>query len=149
MLLVDASLSTTTHRLVGGEALAATSHCRLCFGNNEGMTTDAPKLLAEGVALASRNWARVSERLEIALEDIAHFALHQVGKANHDAILRELGIPEARALRLYHEVGNVGAAGVPLALSVAVERGLVREGELAMLMGIGSGLNVHMMAVRW
>jgi 3-oxoacyl-[acyl-carrier-protein] synthase-3 len=75
--------------------------------------------------------------------------LHQVGKANHDALMRELGLPDERVMRLYADYGNVGAAGVPFTLATAIEQGRLRDGELAVLMGIGSGLNCTMLGVRW
>lgn len=148
MLLVREPLQSSGHRLAGGAALAATEHCKLCFGTNEGMTTDAPRLLTEGVALARRTWTRVEAELGISIDEVSLFALHQVGKANHDAILAALGIPEDRAPRCYIEHGNVGAAGVPLTLSLSAGNQLA-PGDLVMLMGIGSGLNVNMMGVRW
>jgi 3-oxoacyl-[acyl-carrier-protein] synthase-3 len=80
---------------------------------------------------------------------VKEFVLHQVGKANHDALIQRLALPPDRAIRLYPEFGNVGAAGVPFTLATAIERGRIAAGDLAMLLGIGSGLNCTMLGVRW
>ena len=149
MLLVHEDISTTGHRLLGGAANGATEHNRLCVGTEAGMTTDPAKLLREGVKLAELTWAQTREVLGIEVPEVKEFALHQVGRANHDALLQALRLPPDRALRIYPQLGNMGAAGVPVTLATAVESGRVKEGDMVALMGIGSGLNCQMMGVRW
>ena len=149
MILRRADDSRTGHRLRGGVFQAATEHNRLCLGTETGMVTDPPKLLAEGVALARRTWDQSRVELGWDHPQIAEYALHQVGKANHEALIKNLSLPDAKALRVYTGLGNVGAAGVPITLALAVEQGRLRTGQTAALMGIGSGLNVAMMRVDW
>jgi len=149
MLLVHEDISTTGHRLMGGLSMAATDHNRLCIGTAEQMHTDAPKLLSEGVSLAHQNWIQVRSDLNLEPERIKTYAMHQVGKANHEAVIHALDLPEERTIRLYPDYGNVGAAGVPLAMSMAKEQGKFNDGDTVMLMGIGSGLNTQMMQVVW
>lgn len=148
-LLVHERHARAGHQLLGGTMLAATEHSRLCIGTETEMRTDAATLLREGVRLAKATWLQAQRELELGVEDVSEFALHQVGKANHEALISALGLPDARALRLYPDYGNVGAAGVPLTLAEAVRAGRVRTGDRAMLMGIGSGLNCAMLGVRW
>ena len=64
-------------------------------------------------------------------------------------MIRALGIPPNRALRIYIDHGNVGSCGVPLSLSMLAEQGRVQRGSRVGLMGIGSGLNVMMLGVEW
>ncbi len=137
------------HQLLGGAYRAATEHSRLCLGTSTEMKTDAATLLRAGVDLAEETMRDALETLDLELTDVAEFVLHQVGKANHDAILERFAIPEARAQRLYVDHGNVGAAGVPFTLASAVEQGRLAPGNTALLMGIGSGLNCTMLGVRW
>jgi acyl-CoA:acyl-CoA alkyltransferase len=149
MLLVHERHSKTGHRLLGGAAQAATEFNRLCVGTATQMKTDPAKLLREGVKLATFTWAKTCEQLSLDVGDYAQFALHQVGKANHDSVLQTLRLPPNRALRIYPTLGNMGAAGVPLTLSRAVEEKRIVAGDHAALLGIGSGLNCQMMGVRW
>jgi 3-oxoacyl-[acyl-carrier-protein] synthase III len=148
-LLVHERHSKHGHQFLGGISLAATQHSGLCLGTATEMKTDATTLLREGVALAKRTYAAVQSELDFVPAEVTEFVLHQVGKANHDTLVRELALPVDRTLRLYPTHGNVGAAGVPLTLATAVSQGRVQPGELALLMGIGSGLNCTMMGVRW
>jgi 3-oxoacyl-[acyl-carrier-protein] synthase-3 len=64
-------------------------------------------------------------------------------------VIAALEVPGERAIRLYPKLGNVGAAGVPLALSESLDEGRFDNGDTVMLMGIGSGLNTQMMRVEW
>jgi 3-oxoacyl-[acyl-carrier-protein] synthase-3 len=148
MLLVHERHATRGHQLLGGASLAATEFSHLCIGTATEMKTDAARLLREGVALAERTWLQAQANLGLGPTDFAEFALHQVGQANHDAILQRLGLPSDKALRLYPEHGNVGAAGVVLTLARLMEAGRLKAGDAVMMMGIGSGLNCSMMALR-
>ena len=148
-LLVHEKHATKGHQLLGGAAKAATHHSRLCLGTPTEMKTDAATLLRAGVDLAEVTMGQVRRELDLQLGDVKEFVLHQVGKANHDAIRDRFDLPEERAQRLYLDHGNVGAAGVPFTLATAVERGRLQSGETALLMGIGSGLNCTMLGVRW
>ncbi|MBU0553122.1 3-oxoacyl-ACP synthase III [Myxococcota bacterium] len=147
MLLTRRGLSPQGHALIGAEARAATQFADLCVGSEAGMKTDAPKLLAEGVRLARQAWQAARDHLEIDPARVALYAMHQVGVANHDAVIQALDLDEACAPRLYPDYGNVGAAGVPLTL--ALSQGALQPGDEALLMGIGSGLNVQIMKVIW
>jgi len=149
MLLVHEDLAQSGHRLLGGSANAATEFNRLCVGTETQMKTDPAKLLKEGMRLADRTWNDTRRDLGIEVGDVAEFCLHQVGRANHDALLQALKLPPNRAMRIYTDYGNMGACGVPMTLAKAVEAGRVSEGDLVTLMGIGSGLNSQMMGVRW
>jgi 3-oxoacyl-[acyl-carrier-protein] synthase-3 len=135
-------------RLLGGASLSATEHRQLCMGDARGMQTDSVQLLREGVALASRTWSEVRETLGWSGEDVSMFAMHQVGKAHHDAVTRALQVEAARSPPVYGWLGNVGSCGVPVTASTIRDRGLVRAGESVALMGIGSGLNCMMLGLK-
>ena len=149
-ILTHSSLSQNPERrLIGGSARSATEFSHLCQGTMTQMRTDAPKLLAEGISIAKETFTRSQAWLKMSTTSFNAFCMHQVGKANHEGVLKALGIPPDRTLKLYPELGNTGAAAVPLALAFSVEKGLLPTGASALLMGIGSGLNCWMMGVRW
>ena len=149
MLMVHKDVATSGHRLLGYASQAATEHSRLCIGTETYMKTDPAKLLVEGVKVATRTWAQLRAELRISPAHIREYVMHQVVKGNHDAVLNALELPSDRALRMYPEHGNMGAAGVPVTLGKAVEEKRIEAGDKVALMGIGSGLNSTMMAVEW
>lgn len=149
MVLCSEKMARGSHRFVGGVTQAATQWSHLCVGTPTKMTTDPTTLLSEGVALAKRTWQLANAEFGFGPETVKEYALHQVGRANHDAVVQALKIPPNKALRLYIDNGNVGACGVPLTLAKLVEQKRVQAGDRVALMGIGSGLNVMMMGVEW
>lgn len=148
-LLTSEKRQTGGHRLLGGVTRAATHHSQLCLGTATEMTTDAPTLLKAGVELANTTYEALHEELGLDRAVVREHLLHQVGKANHDALIGRLGLPQERVLRLYDRYGNVGAAGVPFTLATALQEGRLNDGEEALLLGIGSGLNCTMLGIRW
>lgn len=149
VVLTHADRAHTGHRLLGGTLWSATQHHDLCVGDTRGMQTDAVKLLREGVALARQAWDDVRPWLGWDQAPPSTYALHQVGQAHHDTVLRAMGVPTDHAPRIYPWLGNVGACGVPVTAALAVDQGHVRPGDALALMGIGSGLNVAMLGVTW
>ncbi|MEL6345788.1 MAG: 3-oxoacyl-[acyl-carrier-protein] synthase III C-terminal domain-containing protein, partial [Myxococcota bacterium] len=149
MVLTSARNSRTSRRFLGGLSLAATEFNRLCVGTSTKMTTDPTRLLSEGVKLAQRTWQSVHQHVDIRPTVVSQYALHQVGRANHQSVIRALGLPADRALAVYPEHGNVGAAGVPLTLALNESQGRLPPGARVGMLGIGSGLNVSMMGAQW
>jgi acyl-CoA:acyl-CoA alkyltransferase len=149
MVLTSRRLSTSGRRFLGGISRAATQWSRLCVGTSTKMTTDPSRLLSEGVKLAKVAWDDVQSEIPLQSPGTKEYALHQVGRANHDAVVQALGIPPNKAYRTYIDHGNVGACGVPLTLAMLCDQGRVVQGDRVGLMGIGSGLNVMMMGVQW
>jgi 3-oxoacyl-[acyl-carrier-protein] synthase-3 len=149
MLLSSRRRSRTGHRFLGGLARAATEYNRLCVGTSTKMTTDAALFLSEGVVFAECIWSSVHQHVDLRPSAVQEYALHQVGRANHTRVISALGLPPERALSIFPDHGNVGAAGVPLTLSMGLTRSRIREGDRVGMLGIGSGLNVSMMGIRW
>ena len=137
------------HRFLGGLNLAATEHCRLCYGQVDGMTTNTRELLVQGIGLATRTWSRASEEYGWTVDDFDHFVLHQVSRTHTEKFSQAIGLDLEKVYRLYPDFGNIGPAGVPIVMSKLDESGQLREGDRMALMGIGSGLNCTMAEVIW
>ena len=149
MVLCSGKRAKKGHRFLGGIARAATEWSHLCVGTSTKMTTDPARLLSEGVKLAKQTWQDVQSVIPLDPQQTDEYALHQVGRANHDAVIRALRIPPNKAVRLYIDHGNVGSCGVPLSLAALVERERIRKNSRIGMLGIGSGLNVMMLGVEW
>lgn len=72
--------------------------------------------------------------------ELAAFVPHQANLRIIEAIARKLGAGKAVIARDIVNAGNTSAASIPLALSRMLERGEVRSGEPALLLGFGAGL---------
>lgn len=141
------------HALHGGVFEAAPEHHALCRwgldARGQFMATESVAVLHHGVDLARRSFARLCEEAGWAPADFDRTICHQVGSAHRDQVLPVLGLRPERDYVTYDRLGNTGACAVPVSLALADEEGFVRPGDRVGLLGIGSGLNCLMLAVRW
>ncbi|MFG1942618.1 beta-ketoacyl-ACP synthase III [Nonomuraea sp. NPDC048826] len=80
------------------------------------------------------------ERAGVDPSELSAFIPHQANLRIIEAIARRLGAEKAVVARDIVLAGNTSAASIPLALSRMLERGEVRSGELALVLGFGAGL---------
>ncbi len=149
MILCHKSVATTSHQFCGTVSLSATEHSKICLGTYDWMRTDAPKLLTEGVALASQVWSLSKEQFGWEEPDLKQYICHQVGAPHLAALLKSLHLRREKAFLTYPEFGNMGSAALPFTLSKALDAGAFQSGDTVALMGIGSGLNCSMAKVIW
>jgi 3-oxoacyl-[acyl-carrier-protein] synthase-3 len=62
---------------------------------------------------------------------------------------KKMGVPMERVVVTVQDHGNTSAASIPLALSVGVERGQIRPGDLIVTEAIGGGLAWGSVLLRW
>jgi 3-oxoacyl-[acyl-carrier-protein] synthase-3 len=84
--------------------------------------------------------AQACERAGVAVSDLAVFVPHQANLRIVEAIARRLGVPRERVADDIVHAGNTSSASIPLALSRMAERGDVKPGSLALLLGFGAGM---------
>jgi len=149
MVLGRSDLEPDGHTFTGSVNLAATQHCRLCAGNIDHMVTRTKELLVAGMELAVRTWGKATEALGWTADTVDHFVLHQVSKVHTEQLAGILGIDVTKIFRLYPEFGNIGPAGVPIALSKLEDSGRLERGQRVALLGIGSGINCTMAELLW
>ena len=84
--------------------------------------------------------AQACERAGVAVSDLAAFVPHQANLRIIEAIARKLGVPRERLADDIVHAGNTSSASIPLALSRMAERGDLKPGSPALLLGFGAGL---------
>jgi 3-oxoacyl-[acyl-carrier-protein] synthase-3 len=149
MLLSRADLAGSSHRYRGGDSRAATQHADLCRGQMDDMRTQTRPLLMAGLELAQQLYPPTMAELGHERDDIAAWVVHQISKVHTSMIVDVLDLDADRVPVLYPEHGNIGPAGVPTILSKHAEAGALHEGDHAMLLGVGSGLNASVSEVVW
>ncbi len=60
-----------------------------------------------------------------------------------------LALNEALDFPTFETLGNTGAVALPITLALAAEAGSLARDQNVALLGIGSGINCHMLGVRW
>ncbi len=158
VLLTNKNISKTGHRLLGGISGAATQFNDLCRGNDDSgggsnwsplMETDAETLMQEGCRLAGDTWTAFKSNLDWSNEDVDRVFCHQVGTMHRKLLYETIGMSLDKDFSTLEFLGNTGAASLPATLAMGEEKGVLRVGNKAALLGIGSGLNCLMLGVEW
>jgi 3-oxoacyl-[acyl-carrier-protein] synthase-3 len=144
--------------LLGGVARGNTDFHGLCHsGADEAvatgmqplMNTDSEQLMHEGIAAAAATFDRFLTLLGWRTGDIHQTFCHQVGTAHRKLLLERLGLDAARDFSTVEWLGNTGSAALPVTMALGIEAGRVAAGDKIAMLGIGSGINVLMLAVEW
>jgi 3-oxoacyl-[acyl-carrier-protein] synthase III len=141
------------HRLLAGAYVAATQHSTLCQGDTAGealqMETDSEQLLLAGVEVARETWEKFEKESGWNRDTPDHLICHQVGNTHRRKLYETVGLDLAKDFSTFATLGNTGSAALPTALALAADQGVLKSGDKAALLGIGSGINSLMLAVEW
>jgi 3-oxoacyl-[acyl-carrier-protein] synthase III len=85
----------------------------------------------------------------LSIEEVDLLVAHQANLRINEMVGRQLGLPDDRVYNNIQRYGNTTAATIPVALTEAVDRGLLNRGDLLVLTAFGSGFTWASAAVRW
>ncbi len=154
LVMGSRKVQDTGHHLLGGACRANTLHNDLCHGGQNSeqetlMSTDAELLLVKGIETASMCWQAFLEEINWDKESIDRFFCHQVGNAHARQLFSTLGLEPERNFETLSVLGNVGSVSAPITMAMGIEKGKLKSGQKAALLGIGSGINSVMLGVEW
>ena len=145
-------------KLRGGVYRSAPEHHALCtWGPDTGipasglqvMNTDSVGVLQNGVSLGLETYEAFKRELNFRGGAPDKIICHQVGATHQDPLLRSIGIPREKDFTTFQYLGNMGTVSLPITAAMAAERGVLQPGDQVGLLGIGSGLNCLMLALKW
>lgn len=154
LVMGDRKAQDTGRRLTGGSCRANTKHNDLCQGGQNCeqetlMSTDSELLLEKGVETAALCWQDFLSETGWTRESVSRFFCHQVGQAHARRLFSVLELDPARNFETLDVLGNVGSVSAPITMAMGVERGKLKRGQRAALLGIGSGINSVMLGLEW
>ncbi len=154
LVMEDRNSTDTGHYLAGGACRANTAHNDLCQGGQAGkegilMATDSEQLLQQGVETAALCWQDFLMELGWQKAEIDRFFCHQVGRAHAQLLFETLDLEPAKNFETLATLGNVGSVSAPITMAMGIEQQVLRPGQRAALLGIGSGINSLMLGVEW
>lgn len=82
-------------------------------------------------------------------EDINMVVPHQANYRIIDSASKRLGIPVEKFYLNLDRYGNTSSASIGIALGEALEKGLVKKGDIIALTGFGAGLTYGSIVMRW
>jgi 3-oxoacyl-[acyl-carrier-protein] synthase-3 len=92
---------------------------------------------------------RIIHASAYSLDELRWIVPHQANARIVQAAAKRLGIPEDRFFMNMEEYANTSAASIPIALSEMEQKGLMKKGDLIMLIGFGAGLTYGATVLRW
>ncbi|MEN6364306.1 MAG: 3-oxoacyl-[acyl-carrier-protein] synthase III C-terminal domain-containing protein, partial [Rectinema sp.] len=92
---------------------------------------------------------RIMHATAYKLEDFAWIVPHQANARIVQAAGKRFGIPEKKFYMNIDEYANTSSASIPIALAEMESKGLLKQGDLVMLLGFGSGLTYGAGVIRW
>ncbi|KIT17766.1 beta-ketoacyl-ACP synthase III [Jannaschia aquimarina] len=85
----------------------------------------------------------------LGIADVDRVVPHQANIRIIDRTAAKLGLPREKVVVTVQDHGNTSAASIPLAMSVAVDQGLLAERDVVVTEAIGGGLSWGAVALRW
>lgn len=108
---------------------------------------------SEVFKFAARKMADVSEealrKSGLALEDVDYLVPHQANLRIIKNAAKRMNIPMERVYVNIQEYGNISAASVPVALDEAARKGLIKKGDIILVVGFGAGLTWGAAVIEW
>lgn len=92
---------------------------------------------------------RACEKSGVELASVDFIVLHQANLRLIEYIVRKLGLDLAKTYTNVARVGNTGSASLAIALSEAVQRRLIRNGDTVVLGAVGAGFTFGASVWRW
>jgi 3-oxoacyl-[acyl-carrier-protein] synthase-3 len=135
--------SDGTHRdllyVDGGSSTGTTGYLRM-QGN---------QVFRHAVEKLSKTATTAMEAAGISSEDVDWIVPHQANIRIIQGTAKKLGLSMDKVVVTVQDHGNTSAASIPLALSVGVERGQIKQGDLVVTEAIGGGLAWGAVVLRW
>jgi len=88
-------------------------------------------------------------RAGVSSADVDWIVPHQANIRIIQGTAKKLGLPMDKVIVTVQDHGNTSAASIPLALSVGVARGQIKQGDLLVTEAIGGGLAWGAVVLRW
>lgn len=88
-------------------------------------------------------------KAKLTHEDVDWVVPHQANLRIIKSTAAKLGVPMEKVVVTVQDHGNTSAASIPLALSVANEKGLIQKGQILVAEAIGGGLAWGAVVLRW
>ncbi|RMD95297.1 MAG: ketoacyl-ACP synthase III [Calditrichaeota bacterium] len=110
---------------------------------------EGPEVFKAAVTAMGDAAAHILERNGMTGEDIDLLIPHQANIRIIRATAKRLKMPEEKVYINVNEFGNTSAASIPIAITEAREKGLLKPGDTALLVAFGGGLTWSSVIIRF
>jgi len=107
-----------------------------------------PEVFRAAVTAMGDAATHILETAGLTVDDVDLLIPHQANKRIIDATVRRMKIPPEKVYINVHEYGNTSSASIPVALNEAKEKGLLKPGDVCVMVAFGGGFTWGSVAVR-
>ncbi len=122
----------------------------------DGDYTKPPAIIMDGKAVYMFAVKAITDTIEALLAEsglkidaFKWIVPHQANARIVQAAAKRLGIADSQIFMNIEEYANTSSASVPIAVNELAEKGLLKQGDLVMVMGFGAGLTYGGTIIRW
>jgi 3-oxoacyl-[acyl-carrier-protein] synthase-3 len=109
------------------------------FHDERHIRMDGHGTFLNAVASLSEATLEACAAADLAADDIDAFVFHQANRRILEAVAEKLDLPRERVVDVIADLGNTSAATLPLALTMARDRGQITSGSRVLLGAMGAG----------
>ncbi len=143
----DGTLADLLHRPKGGGCFPITSE--IIADGTHLLTMAGREVFKNAVRSMADACDRALDGAKLSATDIDILIPHQANIRIIEATAKHANIPMEKVFVNVDRFGNTSAASIPIALSEAFEKGLVKEGTTVMFVAFGAGFTWGSMVVRF
>jgi len=110
---------------------------------------DGMRVFLRAVSEMTATALAVTEKAGIPLSEVDLVIPHQANLRINETVRRRLGLPPEKFFNNIQTRGNTTAASIPLAMAEAQQQGLLRRGQLVLLLAFGSGFTWGGILIRY
>lgn len=92
---------------------------------------------------------KACKKSDIDLASVDFLLFHQANLRLIEYVVRKMGFPLSKTYTNVQEIGNTGSASLAIALSEAVSKSLLKNGDVVVLAAVGAGFNFGASVWRW
>jgi 3-oxoacyl-[acyl-carrier-protein] synthase-3 len=123
----------------GGTSTGVTGHLRM----------EGKEVFRHAIEKLASTAHRALEKAGLSGADVDWIVPHQANIRIIEGTAKRMQVPMERVVVTVQDHGNTSAASIPLALSVGVQRGQIKQGDLIVTEAIGGGLAWGAVVLRW
>jgi 3-oxoacyl-[acyl-carrier-protein] synthase-3 len=147
LLASDGTMSELLKLPAGGSRMPPTEET--VRGGHHYVKMQGNKLFKAAVKAMASAAVEVLDDAGYTGDDLDLLVTHQANLRIIDATARRINIPPEKVFNNLDQYGNTSAASIPIALTEAKEKGILKEGMLVELVSFGGGLTWASVLMRW
>nr|YP_010925723.1 beta-ketoacyl-ACP synthase III [Neoporphyra seriata]WKD83955.1 beta-ketoacyl-ACP synthase III [Neoporphyra seriata] len=118
-------------------------------GNYNSITMNGKEVYKFAVSRVPIVIRQCLNHINISIDEVDWFILHQANTRILEAIANRLSIPFSKMITNLENYGNTSAASIPLALDEAIKSNKIKPGQIIVLSGFGAGLTWGAIVLKW